>query len=177
MNRQIRDSLIAVTLSVLATVSLAAQNPSGDPDSADGLPAVIVADPIQAQSGEGTEVHSQYAPSLDGSGLIAMDRTMKTRMMLGGSFSTGWDSNPDDLDNGTSSGVFTLSPYLGAQGNTGTTQYLLQYVPTFTKYSSNAYLGQTLQRATAQVLGVLNDRWRWDVDADGSYGQDLSLIH
>jgi len=172
MTRVTLIRLITVTLSMLIVECLSAQNSSVDQISAVELPPVNIADPIQAQGGWVGAVAAQYVPALDGSGLISLDRTTKAHILLGGMFSAGWDSNPDNQQHGSSSGEFTFSPYLGLQRNTSRTQYLLQYVPTFTKYSSNVYSSQLLNRASARVLGVLSERWRWDVNADGSYGQD-----
>jgi hypothetical protein len=134
-------------------------------------PFASAADPIQAQSGAG-EQQMQYAPALDGTGLISMDSAMTKRLLIGAAVSGGWDSNPDNLGNGASSGVYTLSPYFGIQANTTRTQILLQYQPTMTGYSSSAYSNQTMHAASAAILGNVNERWKWDLKAAGSYGQD-----
>ena len=165
--------LIVVSFSILISGHLPAQNPSGDPSSTEELPLPSVADPIQAQSGEGEGVQVQYAPALDGSGLIALDRTRKSRMLLGGSFTTGWDSNQRNEKKGYPSGLLALSPFLGIQGSTGRRQFLLQYAPTFvSNYGSNVSSSQTLNRASAQMAGILSERWQLKFDADASYGQD-----
>jgi hypothetical protein len=128
-------------------------------------------DAVQASNGGG-EQKMQYAAALDGTGLISMDRTMPTHMLLGAAVAGGWDSNPDNLENGASSGVYTLRPYFGIQASTPKTQYLLQYQPTITGYSSSLYAQGTEHMASATIVGTVNERWSWDFRASGSYGQD-----
>jgi hypothetical protein len=116
--------------------------------------------------------HRQFAAALDGSGLISMDSTMSKRLLVGVTASGGWDTNPDNLGNGASSGLYTLSPYFGIRSNTARTQFLLQYQPTMTGYSSNAYANQTMHAATIAASGDSNERWKWNLNASGNHGED-----
>jgi hypothetical protein len=123
-------------------------------------------------SNEGGAQKMQYAAALDGTGLIAMDRTMPSHLLLGVAVAGGWDSNPGNLGNGASSAVYILSPYLGIQESTPKTQYLLQYQPTITGYSSSIYSHEIMNVASATIVGTVTERWSWDFRASGSYGQD-----
>lgn len=175
MNMRGRVRLIAVILTGLLAGSVFAQtsneneiNSSPQPYGAQS--AVTASDSVQPLSGGATE--QQYAPALDGSGLISMDSTWKTHMLLGATVGGGWDSSPDNQGTGVSSGVYTLSPYFGIKANTPKTQYLLQYQPTISRYSSSSYPGQTMHVASVVVLGNISERWKWNFEAKGSHGQD-----
>jgi hypothetical protein len=133
------------------------------------------ADSSQASSGGG-EQQMHYAPALDGSGLISMNNAVTNRLLVGAVASGGWDSNPDNLENGESSGTYTLSPYFGVQVNRNTTQLLLQYQPTITGYSSSSYARQTMHAASVAISGDESERWKWDLKAAGSYGQDSTRL-
>src|SRR5450631_3201127 len=167
---------IAVLSLGVASGCALAQMPSDDPDAVrDKPPAdptyVTAADPIQALSGQG-EPQVQYAPALDGTGLIPLSKTTARRPLISGIFSGGWDSNPNDLAKPVSSGVYIFSPYLGLQANSSSSQFLLQYQPTITGYSSSIFKNQILNTASATMSGVVNDRWKWDAKIMGSYGED-----
>jgi hypothetical protein len=156
--------------------SLFAQTSSDDQTTTSAHPpvessGVNAEDAVQASNGGG-EQKMQYAAALDGTGLISMDRTTPTHLLLGAAVAGGWDSNPDNLGNGASSGVYTLSPYFGIQASTPKTQYLLQYQPTITGYSSSLYAQGTVHMASATIVGTVNERWSWDFRASGSYGKD-----
>ncbi|WP_433968430.1 hypothetical protein [Tunturiibacter gelidiferens] len=156
--------------------SLFAQTSSDDQTSTSAHPpvessGVNAEDAVQASNGGG-EQKMQYAAALDGTGLISMDRTTPTHLLLGVAVAGGWDSNPDNLGNGASSGVYILSPYFGIQVSTPKTQYLLQYQPTITGYSSSIYSRETMNVASATIAGTVNERWSWDLSARGTYGQD-----
>jgi hypothetical protein len=125
----------------------------------------------QANS-NGKEQQVQYAAALDGTGLISLDSSSPSHLLLGATVAGGWDSNPNNLGNGTASGVYTLSPYLGIQANTSKAQYLFQYLPTMMGFSSGSYTKQTMNVASATIMGHASDRWSWDLKAKGSYGQD-----
>jgi hypothetical protein len=168
--------LIAALSTGLLAGSLLAQTSRGDQTTTPAHPpvessGVNAEDAVQASNGGG-EQKMQYAAALDGTGLISMDRTMPTHLLLGAAVAGGWDSNPDNLENGASSGVYTLSPYFGIQASTPKTQYLLQYQPTITGYSSSIYSQETMNVASAAIMGTVNERWSWDFRARGSYGQD-----
>jgi hypothetical protein len=121
---------------------------------------------------KGEEEQTQYATALDGTGLISLDRGAPSHLLFGATVAGGWDSNPDNLSNGIASGVLSFSPYVGIQANTPKTQYLLQYQPTITGFSSNSYIRQTMNIASARIIGTATDRWSWDIKAMASYGQD-----
>jgi hypothetical protein len=122
-------------------------------------------------SGTGEEQQTQYAAALDGTGLISLSNRVPSHFLLGATVAGGWDSNPDNLDKGVASGIYTLNPYVGVQISTPKTQYLFQYQSTNTGFTSN-YARQSMNVASARVLGNLNDRWSFDLKAMGSYGQD-----
>jgi hypothetical protein len=168
--------LIAVLSFGFASGCALAQMPGDDPDAAREKPQVdptyvTAADPIQALSGQG-EPQVQYAPALDGTGLIPLSKATTKRPLISGIFSGGWDSNPGDSEKAVSSGVYIFSPYLGFQVNSTSTQFLFQYQPTITGYTSSLYKNQMLNTASATILGVVNDRWKWDAKVMGSYGED-----
>jgi hypothetical protein len=117
---------------------------------------------------------TQFAPALDGSGLISMDNAISKRLLVGATTSGGWDSNPNNLANGASSGIYILSPYFGIRSNTVSTQFLLQYQPTITGYSSAAYTNQTMHAAAIAILGNINERWKWNLNAFGNHGTDAT---
>lgn len=153
--------------------SVLAQAPNEDPKSTTAPTAdetVGVSTEATAPKG-GEEQQMQYAPALNGTGLISLDSTAPSHLLLGATISGGWDSNPDSQENGVASGVYTLSPYLGIQANTQTTQYLFQYQFTNTGFT-NDYSRQSMNVASARILGSVNDRWSWDLKALGSYGLD-----
>jgi hypothetical protein len=113
---------------------------------------------------------SQYAPSLDGSGLIAMTPGRRIHALLGGAVSTGFDSNPDNLGTSKGSTVYSYSPYVGLQAATSWTEYLFQYHPTFTRY--NNYANQSMQTASAAVASRASERLNWSLGINGSHGDD-----
>jgi hypothetical protein len=130
-----------------------------------------------AQTSSGPEDEgSQFIPALDGTGLIAIGGTLPKRLVIGASVSGGWDTNPDNLTTGASSAFYTLSPYVGFQASTAKVQFLLQYQPTLTGYGAAAYSKQTMHAASATVLGTVNERWTWDLNASASYGQDSTRL-
>ena len=176
MNKSNCICLIAALSTGLLVSPLCAQTANGDQTSTNAqvssdLPSVNTADSDLTSSDSG-EQEVQYAPVLDGSGLIAMDGTVSKRILLGASGMTGWDSNPDNLGKGASSGVYILSPYLGVQANTARMQLLLQYQPTITGYTSSAYSNQRMHAASATILDNVSERWKLDLKASGNYGQD-----
>jgi hypothetical protein len=168
--------LVAALSSGLFTGSLLAQTSTDDQRTASPHPpvessGVNAEDAVQAPNG-GLEQKMQYATALDGTGLISMDRTTPTHVLLGAAVAGGWDSNPDNQGNGASSGVYIVSPYIGIQASTPKTQYLLQYQPTITGYTSSIYSHQTMNVASATIVGTVSERWSWNFRASGSHGQD-----
>ena len=181
-----RGCVIAVMFACLFEISLVAQQATTDQvnasaqsssgqsssDESSAKPVFIGAnDPIQAMNGSG-EQQEQYVPALDGSGLISMSGGKANHLMVGAVFSGGWDSNPENLPTASSSGVYTLSPLIGVHASTPNTQFILQYMPTITRYSSSAYSGQTMNIASVAISGKPSERWAWDIKGMGSYGQD-----
>src|SRR6185312_2412131 len=79
--------------------------------------------------------------------------------------------NPDNLGKGVSSGLYTVSPYIGVQISTPKTQYLMEYASTNTGFTAH-YAEQSMHTASASVLGNISDRLSWNLKAMGSYGQD-----
>ena len=53
---------------------------------------------------------------------------------------------------------------------TSKTQYILQYHPTFTQYSS--YAGGGMELASAKILSSFNSRWSWNFSMNGAHGDD-----
>jgi len=111
----------------------------------------------------------QYAAALNGAGLISMDDVGK-RVLLSTTVGGGWDSNPSNATNGGSSGVYSVSPYIGFRGASPKTQYLVQYQPTTLGHMSNLYTRQTLHRSSASFIGNPSERWKWGSNGSGSYG-------
>lgn len=128
-------------------------------------------DQVQTSNGGGGQ-QMQYASALDGTGLISLDSSAPSHLLLGATVAGGWDSNPNNLGNSVASGVYILTPYLGVQANTPKAQYLFQYLPTITGFSSSSYAKQSINVASARILGSASDRWKWDIKAKGSYGED-----
>jgi hypothetical protein len=172
MNRRIPVRLMTALFTGLAAGSLVAQTTSGDPSATGVQPAATTAVDTQQTQTEAGQESTVYVPSLDGTGLIALNDTVRTHLLVGGTYSGGWDSNPDDLEHGTGSGAHVFSPYIGVQISSSNTQYIFQYQPTIREYSSGQYAGGIMNMASAKIVGNLNERWHWDFNAVGSYGQD-----
>jgi hypothetical protein len=164
--------VVMISIGLLVGTALA-QEPTDDSrsaniESSNDLP---VAATDNTMSGADEPQQMQYAAALDGTGLISLSSHVPNHILLGATVAGGWDSNPENLDMGVASGVYTLSPYVGLQVSTPKTRYLLQYQSTNTGFTSN-YARQSMNVASARVLGNLNDRWSLDFKAMGSYGQD-----
>src|SRR6185312_10052731 len=165
---------LVVMLSIgLFAGTVLAQAPTDDSKSANirsssDLPAADVGDTTSTAR---EEQQTQYAAALDGSGLISLSNQIPSHFLWGATVAGGWDSNPQNVDKGVASGIYTLNPYVGVQISTPKTQYLFQYQSTNTAFTSN-YARQSMNVASARVLGKLNDRWSLDLKAMGSYGQD-----
>jgi hypothetical protein len=113
---------------------------------------------------------TQYAPALDGAGLISMNFVQKIHLLTGGTVSGGYDSNPDNLSQATSTTLYSFSPYIGVQASTDRTQYLLQYHPLISRYSS--YASQTMNVASVRIVRNMSPRWNWTLGLMGSHGDD-----
>jgi hypothetical protein len=152
------------------------ENP-GDTNVKSSSDPSVASSVLSVQSSSGAEnEETQYVPALDGTGLISIDRAMPKRLLLGASASGGWDTNPDNLTAGGSSALYTLSPYLGIQASTTKVQFLLQYQPTITGYSARTYSNQTMHAASAAILGTASERWTWNLNVSGNYGQDSTRL-
>jgi len=172
--RHHRIWLHIVLLATLAEAPLSAQSAGSPqaPESADENPLADAADAIADSS-----TAKQYAPALDGSGLISLNQQPRFQVFYGGSLASGWDSNLTGEPDGPSGGIFTLSPYVGIRGTTSKTNYLIQYQPTIARNTSNAISNDTFQRATVLLSGFINPRWHWNFNAEAAHGQDsLRLI-
>lgn len=118
------------------------------------------------------QTETTYVPALNASGLIALDDTLRTQLLMGANYSSGWDSNPSQQHNGAGTGTILFSPYIGLQINSANTQAVFQYQPTIQRYPFSQFTSGTMNQASATVTGRLNDRWHWDFNGSGSYGDD-----
>lgn len=117
--------------------------------------------------------NAQTVPALNGAGLLSLDEFTKPSLIYGFGVSSGWDSNPAQLVTGPQgSGLVVVNPYFGVQGTHRATQYVIQYAPTFTHYTSGNYGNGWLHTGSAWLQGAVNERWHWTASADASYGQD-----
>jgi hypothetical protein len=112
-----------------------------------------------------------YVPALDGTGLIGHDEALRGRLLLGANYSGGYDTNPNGLQNAPKSGAFLFSPFVGMQVNSANLHYIVQYQPTFRRYTSS-YQGGSMQVGSGNIAGRLNERWNWDAQVLGRHGQD-----
>jgi hypothetical protein len=168
--------LIAVLAAWLLVGNISAQTTIDSRESSTAQSASGLAPDGSAQtSGTQTtekEQSTHFASALNGTGLIPLASATSKRLMVGASASSGWDTNPNSQSSGARSGIYVVSPYIGVEASTSKTQYLIQYQPTISGFSSNAYRRQTLNEASLIVLGNLSERWKWDMNASGSYGED-----
>lgn len=111
-----------------------------------------------------------YVSALDGTGLISQDEGQRGRFLIGANFSGGYDTNPTGLENAPKSGVFLLSPFLGLQGNSPQLHYVVQYLPTFSRFTSSSYDPASMHLGSADIAGRLNERWNWYGDVLGRHG-------
>lgn len=118
-----------------------------------------------------------YVSALDGTGLISQDEALRGRFLLGLNYSGGYDTNPNGLINAPKSGVFAFSPYLGMQGNSPNLHFVVQYQPTFRRFTSSSYDAGSMQVGSGYIAGRLNERWDWDAQVLGRHGQDsISML-
>jgi hypothetical protein len=116
------------------------------------------------------EAQKDYVPALDGTGLILLNSLKRVNVFAGSTFSGGWDSNPGSLGNNPQAFFQTISPYIAMHVSSRQTQFLIQYMPTFTK--DIGYSAETMHLASAKLIGNLGERWKWTMSVDGSHGQD-----
>jgi hypothetical protein len=112
-----------------------------------------------------------YVSALDGTGLISQNEAQRGRFLIGAKFSGGYDTNPSGLEDAPKSGVYLFSPFLGLQGNSANLNYVVQYLPTFSRYTSSSYDAASMHVASGNIAGHLNERWNWDAQVLGRYGQ------
>jgi hypothetical protein len=60
---------------------------------------------------------------------------------------------------------------LGLQGNSPNLHYVVQYLPTFSRFTSSSYDPGSMHLGSADIAGSLNERWNWDSQVLGRYGQ------
>jgi hypothetical protein len=141
-----------------------------DSSSADTPQSTVLnVDDTARTSREVSSQEPQYAAALNGTGLISMD-DVGERVLLSTTVGGGWDSNPSNATDGGSSGVYSVSPYIGFRGASPKTQSLVQYQPTILGYMSDLYTRQTLHRLSASFTGNPGERWKWGLNVSGSYG-------
>jgi hypothetical protein len=141
-----------------------------DSSSADTPQSMVLnVDDTARTSREVSSQEPQYAAALNGTGLISMD-DVGERVLLSTTVGGGWDSNPSNATDGGSSGVYSVSPYIGFRGASPKTQSLVQYQPTILGYMSDLYTRQTLHRLSASFTGNPGERWKWGLNVSGSYG-------
>jgi hypothetical protein len=156
----------------LCSGTLLAQSSGEQADSSSaGTPQSTVSniDDMAQTTRDVSSQESQYAPALNGTGLISMNDVGK-RLLISTTAGGGWDSNPSNATDGGSSGLYSVSPYIGFRGSSPKTQYIVQYQPTILGYMSKLYTKQTLHRSSASFIGNPSERWKWGVNVSGSYG-------
>jgi hypothetical protein len=186
MNNTLRIAMVLLTMCVL-TGSMRGQSTSSSasqPTAADGTGETDAQqtgteDTLQHMSSEPAEDISLstnkepapvYVSALDGTGLISQNEAQRGRFLIGANVSGGYDTNPTGLENAPKSGVFLLSPFLGLQGNSPNLHYVVQYLPTFSRFTSSSYDPGSMHLGSADIAGHLNERWNWYGDVLGRHG-------
>ncbi len=169
-----------MVFSLVATAALAQTTPPAG-DSSDSHVSASETDaerPAQAKSSEAPAVPTQtqeagnYAPALDGSGLILMDHSVQSRLLVGAEVSGGYDTRPEEVPGAPGSGISVISHFVGLQVNRENLQYVIQYLPTFAHYTSDRYQAGSLQSGMVNMSGESGERWNWEVHGLGMHGQD-----
>jgi hypothetical protein len=111
-----------------------------------------------------------YVSALDGTGLISQNEAQRGRFLIGANFSGGYDTNPTGLENAPKSGEFLLSPFVGLQGNSANLHYVVQYLPTFSRFTSSSYDAGSMHLGSGNIAGRLNERWNWYGEVLGRHG-------
>jgi hypothetical protein len=134
--------------------------------------------PAQADPSE-VSVHTgppdaapSYAAALDGSGLILMDHSVRSRLLIGAEYSGGYDTHPEEIPGSPGSALSVISPFVGLQVNRESVQYVFQYLPTFTRYTDDRYQGGSIHTGMVNVSGEAGERWNWELHGIGMHGQD-----
>jgi len=175
MNKLKTLDLVPVCMALTAAFCTIQVRAQSTPGPGNKTQIVIPQSPLNANAPlTGSEVNqsrpSQDVQALDGTGIISMSSIRKPQLLVGGAVSGGYDSNPLNLGDAKSSMLYSVSPYLSMQSSTNRTQFLIQYHPTITRYSS--YSGKTMHLATAKMIGSISPRLSWAVDVAGSHGDD-----
>lgn len=118
------------------------------------------------------EASGTYVPALDGSGLILMDHSVRSRLLVGAEVSGGYDTKPEEVPGSPGSATSVISPFIGLQVNRENVQYVFQYLPTFSHYTEDRYQGGSLQSGMVNVSGESGERWNWEMHGIGMHGQD-----
>ncbi len=166
--------MIISILILLGTIGACAQSvPEGNEEKVQsGQTQTATADATVAvpDQSDGNSSQTQYVPALNGSGLISLDEIRKFHVLAGGTFAGGIDSNPNNVSDGKSSILTSISPYIGVMASTTRSHFILQYFPTVTRYSS--YAGASMHNASVKFIGSLSPRLSWTLSSDGSHGDD-----
>ncbi len=173
-------AMIALLVTVLPLCACAQSTAGCAAGSGDGRECTPEAPPSSTASVQQSDALAQttlrstvFVPALNGAAPIALDSTARPLLSYGSNLGMGWESS--NLDG--SSALVTASPYVTLQSVLASTEFILQYSPTFAKYTADNYIGGSLQRGTATALGTFSPRWRWNANTSVAHGQDsLRLI-
>jgi hypothetical protein len=169
MTRILLASAFFVFISAVGTFAQSPPNSSGDQDA--DVPTsspLLYVEKIVANSRE------QFTGLLNGSGLISTDSDRG--LIISAEAGGGWDSNPSNSpsssSNSLSSSMYSVSPYIAFHGTSAKNRFFIQYQPTFSGYPSGTHEGQIIHAASLQADGRVSERLGWNVNINGSYGQD-----
>jgi hypothetical protein len=178
MNR-LNNCFLLMFLSLVTSTALAQTAPQpGEPDQQVNASGTDAERPAQASSTEpaGAPAHAEgsgnYVPALDGTGLILMDHSVQSRLLIGAELSGGYDTRPEEIPGAPGSVISVISPYIGLQVNRDNFQYVFQYLPTFTHYTDDRYQGGSLHSGMVDVRRQSSERWNWEMHGLGMHGQD-----
>jgi len=127
-------------------------------------------DPTSPNESSSHSQEARYVPSLDGSNLFQMNSERRVHLILGAAVSGGFDSNPQNRGRSVGSIVSSYTPYLGLQTSTPKMQYLLQYHPTISRYSS--YSNEMLHVTSMAFSSRISQRLDWMFTLNSSHGND-----
>lgn len=160
------------TSAVLAQTTPPSDNPAGQQGNATATETERPAQADSAESPAHAEASGSYVPALDGSGLILMDHSVQSRLLVGAQFSGGYDTKPEEIPGAPGSATAVISPFIGLQVNRENVQYVLQYLPTFSHYSEDRYQAGSLHSGMVNISGESGERWNWEMHGVGMHGQD-----
>lgn len=169
-----RISLAAVLLIGFGSACAFAQTPASsstdqDMDSVGQQSSSHAEEEISA--GDSQE---RFTGLLDGSGLISTDSDKG--LIFSAAVGGGWDSNPTGSSDAVSSSIYSVSPYIAFHRVSPKSEVIVQYQPTFLGYSSDIYVGQLRHAASVQMDGRLSERLGWNINMNGSYGENGSRL-